>query len=295
MKSAFLTIAADIKLAHSIFALPFAILGACIAAGAPLRFEEVWLPLVLIVVAMVCARTAAMLANRILDADIDKANPRTAGRALPSGRLSRGDALVAFVLASGGLLVICVLFGVLRDNWWPAALGVPVLAWICAYGLFKRFTAFCHLWLGASLALSPLAAAIAVNPDALALPQIWLLAGMVLGWVAGFDVIYALQDIDVDRRDGLHSIPARFGTRGALWISRILHLVAVGLLVGVWETEPAFGSVFGGAVVLVAMLLVFEHATVNRWGTSKMAITFMTINGVVSIVVGAVGVIELAQ
>lgn len=295
MKNACLTIAADIKLAHSIFALPFAILGACIAAGAPLHFEEIGLPLVLVVVAMICARTAAMLANRILDANIDKANPRTAGRAIPSGRLSRGNAIVAFVIASIGFLATCTLFGVLRENWWPALLGVPVLGWICAYGLFKRFTAFCHLWLGASLALSPLAAAIAVNPDALALPQIWLLAGMVLGWVAGFDVIYALQDIDVDRRDGLHSIPARFGTRGALWISRILHLVAVGFLVGVWETEPGFGSAFGGAVVLVAMLLVFEHATVNRWGTSKMALTFMTINGIVSIVVGAVGVIELTQ
>lgn len=295
MKHAIATIAADIKLAHSIFALPFAILGACIAAGSPLEWASLWLPLLLVVVAMVTARTAAMLANRILDAEFDKANPRTAGRAIPSGRLSRGAATTAFVLACVGFLVVCVGFGVVLENWWPAMLGVPVLAWICAYGLFKRFTALCHLWLGASLALSPLAAAIAVNPDALASPTIWLLGAMVLGWVAGFDVIYALQDLDVDRRDGLHSIPAKFGTNGALWISRTLHLAAVACLVGVWQTEPAFGLVFGGAVILVAALLAFEHATVKRWGTTKMALTFMTINGVVSIVVGVVGVVELTR
>jgi 4-hydroxybenzoate polyprenyltransferase len=294
MKSGFASIASDIKLAHSIFALPFAILGACIAAGAPLQVSTLWLPLVLVVVAMVFARTAAMLANRILDADLDKANPRTAGRAIPSGRLSRRAATTAFVLASLGFLVVCVLFGALLENWWPAILGVPVLLWICAYGFFKRFTAFCHLWLGASLALSPLAAAIAINPEALTAPTIWLLAAMVLGWVAGFDVIYALQDIDVDRRDGLHSIPAKFGPNGALWISRALHLAAVILLVGVWKTEPAFGWAFGGAVALVAVLLAFEHATVKQWGTTKMALTFMMINGVVSIVVGVVGVVELA-
>ena len=106
-----------------------------------------------------------MLANRILDAEFDKANPRTAGRAIPSGRLSRGAATTAFVLACVGFLVVCVGFGVVLENWWPAMLGVPVLAWICAYGLFKRFTALCHLWLGASLALSPLAAALAAPAE----------------------------------------------------------------------------------------------------------------------------------
>ena len=185
------------------------------------------------------------------------------------------------------------LFGVFYGNWWPVILAVPVLGWITAYGLFKRFTWMCHLWLGASLALSPVASAIAVDPAFLASPPIWLLAGMVLCWVSGFDVIYALQDVEVDRRDGLNSIPAHFGVDGALRIARLLHFFAAILLFAVYRTEAAFGTLFLVAAFLVAGLLLLEHATVRRWGTTRMAITFMTINGVVSIVVGIAGIAEL--
>lgn len=292
-------IAEDIKLSHSVFALPFAVLAASMAAfhagGGRIDWTNFWTALVLVVVAMVFARTAAMLANRILDHRIDAGNPRTSGRAIPSGRLSLRAAITAFVVASVGFLLVCLTFGILRDNWWPAVLGVPVLAWITSYGLFKRFTWFCHLWLGASLALSPVAAAIAVDPGSLAGPPIWALAGMVLCWVAGFDVIYALQDLEVDRRDGLNSIPARFGFDGALWISRGLHVIAVAMLFVADRTEPGFGVGFTVAAIVVTILLVVEHATVRRWGTTRMALTFVTLNGLVSIAVGVAGVVDLAS
>lgn len=290
-------IAEDIKLAHSVFALPFAVLAASMAAfhagDGSIDWRDFAGPLAMVIGAMVLARTAAMLANRILDHRIDARNPRTSGRAIPSGRLPLGAAVTAFIAAGIGFLAVCALFGLLRGNWWPLILGVPVLGWITAYGLFKRFTWLCHLWLGASLALSPVAAAIAVDPSTLAGPPVWLLAGMVLCWVAGFDIIYALQDIEVDRRDGLNSIPARFGVDGALWISRVLHLVAVGCLYGVAKTQPGFGGAFLAAVVLVVGLLVVEHATVRQWGTTRMALTFVTLNGLVSIVVGIAGVGDL--
>ena len=293
-------IADDIKIAHSIFALPFAVLGAFMAAATVARPGSIeWSgfvgPLFLVVLAMIFARTSAMLSNRILDARIDAENPRTEGRAIPSGRLSMSTARLALAASSAGFLVICALFGVLHENWWPAILGVPVLAWICSYGLFKRFTWLCHIWLGASLGLSPVAAAIAIEPSALAGAPIWLLSAMVVCWVAGFDVIYALQDVEVDRRDGLFSIPARFGPEGALFISRALHVVALALLVLVWRTEPGFGSLFLAAVVLVGILLVVEHATVKSWGTTRMALTFVTLNGIVSMVVGLAGIVDLAM
>ena len=295
--SALRVIADDIKIAHSIFALPFAVLAAAMAAFAAGDGRIDWTDfagqLALVVVAMVFARTAAMLANRILDRRIDADNPRTVGRAIPSGRLSTRTAVIAFVVSSLVFVVIAALFGVFYGNWWPVVLAVPVLGWITAYGLFKRFTWMCHLWLGASLALSPVASAIAVAPAALGSPPIWLLAGMVLCWVSGFDVIYALQDVDVDRRDGLNSIPAHFGVDGALRIARLLHFFAAILLFAVYRTEAAFGGVFLAAAIVVAILLVLEHATVRRWGTTRMAITFMTINGVVSIVVGIAGIAEL--
>lgn len=294
-------IAGDIKIAHSVFALPFAALGATFAAvhagpqGAPTTVD--WRAFAvsgtLVVACMVSARTAAMIANRLLDREIDARNPRTAARALPAGRLSARGAVWGLVLASAVFLGCAALFGAAQGNWWPAALALPVLAWICAYGLLKRFTALCHLWLGASLAISPVAAALAVAPGALACTAPWLMAGMVLCWVAGFDVIYALQDVEVDQREGLHSLPSRLGVPGALWCARALHAAALAFLVALWLAVPAFGALFGAAVALVAVLLIAEHATVNRWGTTRIAATFTTVNGAVSVVVGAAGVASL--
>jgi 4-hydroxybenzoate polyprenyltransferase len=304
-------LAADIKLAHSVFALPFAILGAFMAVPSDpikdvslLRFDadlrwQFLGQLGLVILAMVFARTVAMLANRVLDARLDAANPRTAGRALPSGRASLRSAVLAIIICSALFMGVCVLFGVLWDNWWPAILGLPVLAWISAYGFFKRFTWMCHVYLGSSLALSPIAAAIAINPNAIVpwhpvfQPTLWLLSGMVLLWVAGFDVVYALQDVDVDRDAGLHSMPSRLGVRRAMWISRVMHGLAVGCLMGVWLLSPQLKWLFAGGVVLTAGLLLYEHLTVHRWGTTKMALTFFTLNGVISCVLGGLGVADL--
>lgn len=291
---------ADIKIAHSIFALPFALFAAFMAARpsvssgvAGVSGRTFGVALLLIIGAMVTARTAAMLSNRILDRSIDARNPRTATRPLAAGVVSTRQYVMGWVLMTLLYLGCAAGFWVFNGNPWPIMLAVPVLAWICVYGLFKRFTSWCHVWLGASLALSVPAAAVAVNPAALSEPAIWLLAGMVLCWVAGFDVIYALQDVDVDRGEGLYSLPSRIGTSTALWLSRCLHLISVGLLALIWWMDARFGPVFLIGVVLVAGLLVLEHATVRQWGTTRMALTFVMLNGIVSCVLGVTGMLDV--
>ncbi len=296
-------VAADIKIAHSVFALPFALLAAFMATTTndpekmgtvPILWGRFGGQLVLIVLAMVFARTVAMLANRLLDRDLDARNPRTAGRAIPAGSLSAGRVGGVLLICAALFMGVCVAFGLLYDNWWPGILGLPVLGWISGYALLKRFTALCHLYLGSSLALSPLAAAIAIQPDAVtSQPALWLLAGMVLCWVAGFDVIYALQDLDIDRREGLHSIPAALGAKGALWVSRGLHLIATACLVAVWLVDPRFDVLFAIGTGIVIALLTYEHATVSRWGTTRIALAFFTLNGVISCVLGGLGIVDL--
>jgi 4-hydroxybenzoate polyprenyltransferase len=191
-------------------------------------------------------------------------------------------------------MLVCAAFGFLYGNWWPAILGLPVLLWISSYGWFKRFTSLCHLWLGASLAISPIAAAIAINPETLLTqPALWLISAMVLCWVAGFDIIYALQDVEVDREQGLHSIPSRFGVPRAIWISRLLHAAALACLIASLVIDPRFGAVFAKGVIIVAMLLIYEHATIARWGATKIALAFFTLNGIISCVLGALGIVDV--
>ena len=291
-----LAAASDIKLHHSVFALPFALLGACLAAvtsdGVP--WGSIALQLALVVACMVAARTAAMLANRIVDAGLDARNARTAGRAIPSGRLSRRAAvgmLVASVVAFElGTLGFIFAF----SNPWPMLLSLPVLLWLVLYPYTKRFTWLCHAWLGASLAMSVPAAALAIRPEAVMLPAVWWLAGMVLLWVTGFDVIYALQDVETDRREGLFSMPARLGVPVALWSSRVMHLLALVCLWKAYFAEPRLGMLFPFAIGLTTLLLVVEHATVHRWGTTRMALTFFTLNGCVSVLLGTAGVVGLS-
>ena len=290
-------IAADIKIAHSVFALPFAVLAAFIAGNyqeGRIQWADFGGQLGLVLVAMVFARSAAMIANRLLDAGIDAENPRTSERAIPSGRLTPGQGRAAWTVAALGFMVCCGLFGMLFDNWWPAFLGLPVLGWISLYGLAKRFTQFCHLWLGSSLALSPVAAAIAVDPDSLGSPGIWCLAAMVLFWVAGFDVIYSLQDVEMDRRQRLHSMPSRMGISQALVAARVMHVIAVLCLLGMAASIPQMTTLMFVVSGAVAALLLFEHLTVARWGTSRMALTFFTINGLVSCLIGIAGIIDLS-
>jgi 4-hydroxybenzoate polyprenyltransferase len=295
-------IAADIKIAHSVFALPFAILAAVMAAATDARALD-WRrfagQLALVVAAMVLARTVAMLANRWLDRDIDRHNPRTKHRPLASGKLPPASAIGAIAACAIAFMLVCSAFGFLHDNWWPLRLGLPVLLWISAYGYLKRFTALCHIYLGSSLAISPIAAAIAIAPGSivpwspLSQPGLWLLSAMVLCWVAGFDIIYALQDVDVDRAQNLHSLPARLGVRKAMTISRLLHVSAAACLFALAFTDHRFGVVFLIGACVATALLLYEHLTVSRWGTMKIALAFFTLNGVISCLVGALGVIDL--
>ncbi|QOJ00604.1 MAG: UbiA family prenyltransferase [Phycisphaeraceae bacterium] len=295
-------LAADIKLSHSVFALPFAVLGALIArAPGPFTPRDALL-LALVVACMVAARTWAMLVNRLADAEIDAHNPRTARRVLARGGVPRAHA--AALAAAAALLFIALAAGffAVAHNPWPLALSVPVLAWIAAYSWTKRFTSLCHLWLGVSLALSPVAAALAVDPAAVGLdgwgggtlrPAVFWLSGMVAAWVAGFDVIYALQDEAFDRARGLRSIPAALGTRGALWISRALHAAAAVLCFAASRADERFGPVFTAAAVLVAALLLLEHALIARLGPRAIPAAFLTVNGVVSLAAGALGAVDL--
>jgi len=288
-------LAADIKLAHSVFAMPFALLASFMALDEETTWPVFAGILALIIVAMVTARTAAMLSNRILDQKIDARNPRTKARAVASGKVAVRDAINLFLGASAAFIFVCVAFGFVFDNWWPFLLSLPVLVWICIYPLSKRITWGCHLHLGLSLALSPLAAALAINPQSLlSQPAIWLLAGLVFTWVTGFDIIYALQDLQIDRSENLKSIPARFGYQRALWFSRISHLLSIVLLTMIAFIEPRFhNSWFVTSLALILLLLIVEHIVTAKHGTGKIQLTFLTINGIISCVLGAAGIASI--
>lgn len=309
----------DIKLAHSVFALPFAVLAAFMASpvtgggrpsgggaaaggvaalGADGRTDGSWGvfagQLALVVLCMVLARTWAMLVNRLADREFDAANPRTARRAFAAGAVSTRAGRTMAAVCALGFLACCAGFWALFGNPWPLALGVPVLAWLAFYSYTKRFTALSHVVLGSSLAMSPIGAALAVRPEALAdTPALWALAGMALFWVAGFDVLYALQDEAFDRRVGLRSVPARLGAARAAWLSRGFHVAAFVLLALAWELEDRFGMIWLLALILVAGTLIFEHAVVQRRGLEGLPLAFGLANGIVAITLGLAGVCDL--
>ncbi len=274
--------------------MPFAILGGFMAASYTgiIDWSSFGGQLVLIVLCMFFARNVAMLWNRIVDCDIDAQNPRTKNRALASGAVALNIAKMYYFI-NVLLFIGTTLFFIRWQNYSPLYLSIPVLAWLSVYPYLKRWTWLCHVYLGASLALSPLAAAIAVQPETLSHLPIWLLSGAVMCWVAGFDIIYALQDVECDIRDNLKSMPASLGERPAMLISQILHCICVALLFGVATTEPKFGWLFLGAIIFITALLIFEHLTVKKWGTTKIALTFFTLNGVVSLVLGTAGIVDL--
>ncbi len=302
----------DIKIAHTVFAMPFALLAAFLVSPAFQAHklasgESPWRPsspqarfglqLLLIVLCMILARTWAMLINRLADRRFDKDNPRTARRVIPSGQLSPRHATTTALGAAACFVLACAVFHVLFQNPWPIILSIPVLAWIALYSYTKRFTFLCHLFLGGALAASPIAAAIAVNPTLfLSSPfstRILLLSAFVLFWVAGFDIAYALQDIDFDRRAGLHSIPARLGPRGSLWVSRIFHCIAFTFLFLASRADPRLGPIFLAAVGAVGALLIYEHIVLAQRGVAGLPIAFFTINGVVSCLLGAAGITDI--
>jgi len=281
-----------IKLSHSVFALPFALVAAFLAAR---HLEGQRWPhanqLLLIVICMVGARSAAMTFNRIVDAAIDARNPRTAGRPLPSGRMSDTSAWFMWALSAVMFATGCIGFAWLYANTWPILLCGPVLVFLCGYSLAKRFTRWSHYWLGAGLALAPAAAWIAVAPHSIGWSTVVLMA-VVIFWVGGFDIIYACQDIEVDRRDELFSLPSRMGPRAALRIARLSHLLAiVGLTVlGVLEN---LGATYAIGVGLAATILLIENLLVRPGDYRHVNVAFFTLNGLVSLVFAGTTILDL--
>jgi 4-hydroxybenzoate polyprenyltransferase len=281
--------AADIKISHTVFAMPWAVLATVMAWQ---RFRGPILgKLAIIVICMIAARTAAMASNRLLDAELDKRNPRTARRAIPSGALSARFVGLAMMLAAGLFIAATALFWIFHSNIWPLVLSVPVLIFICAYPLLKRFSRLCHYYLGAALALAPVCAWIAVS-GSIAWPPI-LMAGAVLCWTAGFDIIYACQDFQSDCETGVASVPAKCGIGKALWISRGTHLVSLGLLIALGLRSPELGVLYFIGVACAAILLVVEHALVKPDDLSKVGLAFFTVNGIISLLVATLGVIDV--
>jgi 4-hydroxybenzoate polyprenyltransferase len=276
-----------VKFSHTLFALPFALLGAALAAHGPEGWRgrtRDWLGILL---CMATARTAAMAFNRLVDRRIDALNPRTATRHLPSGRLSAGPVAVFTGLAIVGFIASTLLF---LPNIWPVVLAAPVLVWLLGYSFAKRFTSLAHVWLGAALALAPVCAWLALR-GSIAWPPV-LLGLAVLTWVTGFDVIYACQDESFDRSHGLHSIPARLGTRGALRFAAACHAGTVLALVGLGLVYP-LGWIYFTGVVVVAVLLAYEHAIVRPDDLSKVNVAFFQVNVAISLGLLAVGIADL--
>ena len=270
-----------IKFEHTIFALPFAIMSAFIASdGLPPLDKCGW-----ILLAMVGARSCAMAFNRIVDAKIDGANPRTSMRAIPAGLITAGSVWI-FTAASAALLVFSAYnLNPLAFALSPLALGISM-----GYSYTKRFTSLSHFWLGLSLSIAPIGAWIAVTGEFDWVP---LLLGLsVLLWTAGFDIIYACQDYEFDRNNRLYSIPARFGIRRALWLSSALHLITVSILVGL-AVLPNLGALYLTGVGVVTLILIYEHAIVSPSDLSRVNLAFFTLNGMVSLVLSALSVADL--
>ena len=270
-----------IKFSHTIFALPFAVLSAVLAAGG----WPAWPTLAKIFVAMIGARSAAMAHNRLADREIDAANPRTASRALPSGALSVTYVRV-FLVAS----VVVFLAAAASLNRLTLLLSPVALALLFVYAYAKRVTSLSHLLLGLCLAISPVGAWIAVRGDLEMLPLLLGLA--VLFWTAGFDIIYALQDEEHDRRTGLRSIPARIGSGGALVVSALFHAVMVVLLIAVWRVSGG-GRFFAIGIAATAAALVYQHAIVRPRDLSRVNAAFFTANGFVSVALAVCGVADV--
>ena len=270
-----------IRISHTVFALPFALIAALAAAGGvPPAATVAW-----IVLAMVGARTAAMAFNRIVDLRIDAANPRTAGRPLPTGRVT--PALAWGLVVAGGAVLIAAAW---RLNPLCLALAPAALAWVLAYSYTKRFTALSHLWLGLGLGIAPVGAWIAVR-GGFAVPPL-VLAAAVAGWVAGFDTLYSLQDEAFDRSRGLHSLPARLGVRRALIVARVMHGAAfAGFAAFAWLVGAGWGLWLG--VAAAGALLVWQHTLVAPGRLEHLDTAFFTANGVLSVGIFALYLVEV--
>jgi 4-hydroxybenzoate polyprenyltransferase len=291
-----------IRFSHTLFALPFALLAAVMAwttptpSGRPILFE--WRHLAGILICMVAARSAAMAFNRLIDSHHDAINPRTKMRHIPAGLLSRPTVLW-FTIASALAFVAGTLF-FLPENPLPIFLSLPVLLFLCGYSYAKRFTSLAHYWLGLALALAPVCAWIALRGsevlrDPSDLAPALLLAGAVWTWVAGFDIIYACQDAEFDRKIGLFSIPARIGVPAALRLAALSHLVCVALFAAIPFVCPTvpLSEIYLAGVGVVALLLVYEHAIVRPDDLTRVNTAFFNVNIVISLGLLLVGAVDL--
>jgi 4-hydroxybenzoate polyprenyltransferase len=262
-----------IKISHSVFALPFAFTGAVLAAyGIPSFYQILW-----IVVAMVGARSGAMGLNRIIDRNIDRANPRTKNREIPSGKIKAFDAALFTVISFALMVFSAYQLNILCFWLSPLALAILIL-----YSYTKRFTWLSHFFLGLAISGAPLGAWIAVRGSI-----DWEILPLCLGvifWLAGFDILYALQDIDFDKRHGLHSIPKRFGINKSLLLARIFHSITVFMLI-LTGMFFGLGIAFWIGIILVVGMLVYEHSLVKPDDLSKLDMAFFNMNGYISITV----------
>ena len=262
----------DIKIQHTVFALPFAVMSAFLAAGGLPEMEK----LVWIVVCMVGARSAAMAFNRIVDARFDKENPRTQDRALPSGKISVSN-YALFLVASSAVFV----FSAWMLNSLAFYLSPVALAIVFFYSLTKRFTAFSHFWLGLAISIAPVGAWVAIREE-ISFASL-LLGAAVVFWLIGFDILYACMDVEADRVNRLHSIPERFGIETALKMALASHMAMVVFLLVLLEPTVLLGGVYLTGVVLVAGLLVYEHSLIKKDDLSKVNMAFFNVNGIISI------------
>jgi 4-hydroxybenzoate polyprenyltransferase len=290
-----------VRFSHTLFALPFALLAAVMAwsenrhASPPVGWR--WTDLLGILLCMATARSAAMAFNRLADAGIDAENPRTSGRHLPAGLLSRGNVVALAIASAAGFIASTLLF---LPNRLPLYLSLPVLAFLLAYSYTKRFTSLSHFWLGAALMLAPISAWIAIRGEfvernvADLLPAV-VLGGAVLLWVAGFDMIYACQDVECDRGRGLKSVPAWLGVRGALRLAAVCHAGTIALLSLLPMVYNRFGWFYWAGLAAVAVLLIYEHSLVRPDDLTRVNKAFFNVNAVISLGLLAVGVIDLAM
>lgn len=270
-----------IKLEHSLFALPFAFVGMILAAnGLPSWNVILW-----VVVAMVGARSAAMGVNRYADAEIDARNPRTASREIPVGNISK-KATLFYILVS---LALYFTAAFMLNRLTAILSPIPALIFIL-YAYAKRFTNFCHIILGIALGLAPICAWIAVTGSIDTAP--FILGGAVILWVAGFDILYAIQDIEYDRKEGLHSIPAVFGTSGSLIIARILHFAAICLFISLMAFTN-LGYIYLAGVLLSGALMAYEHSLVSKDDLSKLNMAFFNMNAYISITIMIFTIIDI--
>ncbi len=286
-----------IRFSHTLFALPFALLSAVMAwhLGEKLTTGRIIRELLGIVLCMVTARSAAMAFNRIADWRLDAENPRTKMRHIPAGMLSVSSVVAFAVVCSLGFVLSTLIF---LPNRLPIYLSLPVLVFLLGYSLTKRFTSAAHFWLGAALMLAPVSAWIALRGEQVLANPADLLPAVILGaavmlWVAGFDIIYACQDVDYDLSAGLHSVPARLGVRRALWLAAICHLGMVLLLAALPGVYPQLGWIYAGGIAAVAILLAYEHWLVRPDDLTRVNVAFFQVNAVVSIGLLLVGALDL--